>query len=179
MSKETNYIELKTERLLLTPYGMKYLETAYEYTSDIENTKYMMFLPNDTIEEAIEYLTKVDEEWKKDKPALYEFAIIYEGQHIGAIGIDINEERNQAELGWSLNKKFWRKGITSEAATAIVDFAVNKLGIRHFIAHCDSENVASYKLMEKLGMKLTDSYGGRKNKSSDEERIELLYEMYV
>lgn len=180
MTSENNSIEIRTERLLLVPYGMKYLDTAYEYTSDIENTKYMMFLPNDSIDEAKEYLTKCDEEWSKENPILYEFAIIFEGVHVGAVGIDIlDDERTKAELGWSLNKKYWRKGITSEAAFAVVDYAIKEIGIKYFVAHCDSENVASYKLMEKLGMKLKDRYGGRKNKAMEGERIELEYEMYV
>ena len=132
-------VELKTERLTLVPYGMKYLETAYKYTSDLENTRYMMFLPNDSIEEAKEYLEKVDEEWQKETPILYDFAILYDGVHVGSIGIDVlNEERTHGELGWCLDKEYWRMGIMSEAAKAVVDFGVHEVGIRYFIAHCDS-----------------------------------------
>ena len=58
-------------------------------------------------------------------------------------------------------------------------YAAENLGIRHFIAHCDSENTGSYKVMEKLGMKRTGESGGRRNKLSSEERIELLYEKEI
>ena len=67
----------------------------------------------------------------------------------------------------------------SEAALAAVEFGVKEFGIKHYIAHCDGENVASYKVMEKIGMSFKESYGGRKNKSSDEDRTEFLYEMFL
>lgn len=172
-------MEIKTKRLTLRPIGMADLETQYAYTSDYENTKYMMFLPDESIEETKAFLKRVEAEWKKEKPAVYEFAILYENTHVGGVGIDLLDKGKTAEFGWSLNKKYWRKGICYEAAAAVLEYAVNQLGIKHFIAHCDSENVASYKVMEKLGMKRVDCYGGRKNKGSDEERMELRYEMWV
>jgi RimJ/RimL family protein N-acetyltransferase len=51
--------------------------------------------------------------------------------------------------------------------------------VKHLIAHCDAENIASYKVMEHLGMHLTSRSFGRKNKSSDEDREELMYEMQL
>ena len=51
------------------------------------------------------------------------------------------------------------------------------LGIKHFIAHCDTENAPSRRVMEKLGMTLKDEYGGRKNKLSEEERREYLFRL--
>lgn len=50
-------------------------------------------------------------------------------------------------------------------------------GPSRFIAHCDSENTASRRVMEKLGMSLREISHGRKNRSSDEERDECLYEL--
>ena len=67
-------------------------------------------------------------------------------------------------------------GYASEAAAALLSFAEKELGIKHFTAHCDTENTASRRVMEKLGMKLSDEHGGRKNRLSDEERREYLFE---
>ena len=60
-----------------------------------------------------------------------------------------------------------------------MEYAVKELGIRHFTAHCDAENTASYRIMEKLGMTQTSIEGGRRNRASDEDRMECLYELYV
>lgn len=171
-------IEINTKRLMLKPLGMKYLETVHEYAVDIENTKYMLYLPNETLEETMAFLQKTDTEWASDKPSFYEFAIIYENQQVGAVGIYLEDDLS-GELGWIINKKYWRQGIAYEAAAALLDFAIRELRIKHFIAHCDADNVASYKIMEKLGMSRTSTHNGRKNRASEEERTEYKYELYV
>ena len=50
------YLEIKTERLLLRPMDISDLEIVHEYASDKENTKYLRFGPNDTIEETMTFL---------------------------------------------------------------------------------------------------------------------------
>lgn len=59
---------IRTERLLLVPLGPEYLISAHKYSSDIENTKYMMFLPNTDISETESFLHRVQEEWQKPSP---------------------------------------------------------------------------------------------------------------
>lgn len=171
-----NYI--KTERFILELLGMKFLNTVHEYASDLENTKYMMYLPNETIEETVSFLQSVDDEWQSDAPLFYEYAIIYENIHVGAVSLTLCNDM-AGELGWIINKKYQRRGIAYEASRALIEHSVKKLGIKHFIAHCDAENIVSYKTMEKLGMTRTSEYGGRKNKASDEERTEYRYELYI
>lgn len=164
----------------IVPNGMKYLESTNAYATDLENTRYMMFLPNANIEETKSFLESVEEEWKKENQMVYEFAILLGDVHIGAVSADIlNDERTEAELGWIVAKNYWGHGYGFEAAKLVVEFCRTKLGVKKFIAHCDSENVGSYRTMEKLGMKRVSRTGGRKNKSSDEERFEYRYEMEV
>lgn len=172
-------MELKTKRLLLRPLGMQDVESVHEYASDLENTKYMMYLPNTTLEETIDFLQNVEKEWKKQQPDFYEFAIIYEEKQIGTVSLYMENNFETGELGWILNKKYWNKGIITEAAVMLIEFAKKERNLTHFIAHCDTENTGSYRVMEKLGMKRTASYGGRKNKASEEERREYRYELYT
>ena len=172
-------MEIQTKRLLLCPLGLKYLNSTFEYASDIENTKYMKYLPSDAIEETVEFLTGVEKEWQKSAPENYEFAILADGVHIGAICLCLNKDRTEGELGWIINKKYWHKGYAFEAAQALIEYFVGVMKMKHFIAHCDSENIASYGLMEKLGMRRVSCSGGRRNKSSSEERMEYMYELIV
>ena len=97
-----NRIEIITERLILKPLGTEHFQTAKEYSMDYENTKYMCRLPHETSEETMAFLSRVEAEWKKEKPEYYEFAILYEGKHIGAVSIYF--ENGAGELGWILNK---------------------------------------------------------------------------
>ena len=170
-------MEIKTSRLCLRPLGMKYLASTHEYSSDREATKYMMYLPNDTIEETAGFLKNVDAEWGKDKPEFYEFTILFHEKHIGATSLYLDESGTTGELGWIIHRDYWRQGIATEAAKALIKYSVNALRVHHFIAHCDSENIASYTVMEKLGMVKVQCSEGRKNKSSDEQRKEYMYEL--
>lgn len=172
-------MEIKTERLILKPLGIEYLNSTFKYSSDFDTTKYMMYLPSKSIEETADFLEKSEKEWTKESPEFYEFAILFNNKHIGAISLYLNENKTICEFGWIIDKDYWMQGFAFEAAKALLNFVYNNLNIRHFIAHCDSENIASYKVMEKLRMKRTAINTGRKNRSSDESRIEYQYELII
>ena len=167
----------KTGNLRLVRHGIRFLESAHKYSSDLENTKYMLHLPHETIEETKAFLLSIDEEWKKESPDFYEFAILLEGKHIGAVSIYLYQDRSIGELGWILDRDYHGCGYAFEAAKQAIRYGREKLNIKRFVAHCDSENTASYKLMEKLGMKLECVNENRKNRSSPEIRRELQYEL--
>lgn len=169
------YIELKTDRLLLRPLDIKDLDTVHSYASDLENTRYMLFLPNDTKKETENFLIRVSKEWQKDEPGFFEFAITLEGKQIGAVSITLNEERSEGELGWILNKNHWGRGYATEAALAVRDFAENELKVKSIIAHCDHRNKASFELMKRIGMVMVDDSGTRRNIKTGETARELMF----
>lgn len=170
-------IIIETERLRIVPSGPQYLAAVHAYAADRENTAYMLFLPNREIQETAVFLERVAQEWQKDSPAFFEFALLYEGQPIGAVSVDL--EGGAAELGWILHKAYWGQGFAYEAAAAVVQYFAERRGITHFIAHCDTQNTASYRLMEKLGMVRTGESGGRRNHGGDEESREYQYELIL
>ena len=171
-----NGFQIVTERLVLTPLGTVYLDSVNEYALDYENTKYMCHLPNRDSDETLSFLKDVEAEWQKDSPDFYEFALLYGNRHIGSVSVYF--ENGVGELGWIVNRKYWGNGFATEAAKALVDH-FSKRGRRRFIAHCDTENTASFKVMEKLGMTRTGRSGGRKNRGASEESFEYQYELEV
>lgn len=166
---------IQTKRLLLRPLKISDINTVHEYASDLENTKYMMFLPNTSLKETLNFLEGVEREWKKEDPSTFEFAIILDDIHIGAVSISLNKSNETGEIGWILNKKYWNCGYVTEAAKAVLDFAKNKLKLKKVIAQCDFRNTPSFKVMEKLGMKLIDENGIRSYLKRKETAKELTY----
>ena len=67
---------IKTPRLELVPQSMAYLKTTHSYAGDRENMRFMVHLPNDSEEATKEFLEAAEKEWKKVKPAFFEFAIL-------------------------------------------------------------------------------------------------------
>jgi len=146
------YIELRTERLLLRPLSVSDLHTVHEYASDPDTTKYMIHLPNSNLEETYSFLAHVSAEWQKEEPSFYEFAIIYDSMHIGAVCVYLSEDRTEGEMGWVLNKKYCGKGFATEAALAVKSFAAERLKVKKLVARCDSRNLNSARVMEKIGL---------------------------
>lgn len=169
------FYEIKTERLLLRPLDISDLKTAREYSSDVDNTKYMIYLPNQTVEETANFLKRVTIEWKKDELSFYEFAIVANNIHIGAISVYLDEKRKVGEPGWILSKQYQKTGYAYEAARAIKNFALNALRLKKIIAQCDYRNEPSRKRMEKVGMKLESDDGIRTYAKRNETAIELTY----
>jgi len=57
------------------------------------------------------------------------------------------------EIGWVLHPDYHRRGYASEAASALLRYGFERLGLHRIIATCQPENPASYGVMEKIGMR--------------------------
>jgi RimJ/RimL family protein N-acetyltransferase len=56
------------------------------------------------------------------------------------------------EIGWRLSARFWNRGLATEGAAAVLAFAHNSLGLEQVVSFTTTENVASRRVMEKIGM---------------------------
>ncbi len=171
-------MQIQTERLLLRPITPDDLETACAYAMDPDVTRLMMLLPYDDEAEAARALQDAADEWGKARPARWEFAIDLNGRHIGSITCYFQDDPTEMELGWVLHRDHWRHGYITEAARALIA-AAPALGVRRIFACCDSENIASYKTMEKIGMHHVATVPGRHNRGMAGERVELVYELLL
>ena len=59
---------------------------------------------------------------------------------------------NSRELGYVLNENYQNKGYGSQAAKAVIDYFFNK-DLHRIFAECCPQNTASWKVMEKIGLK--------------------------
>lgn len=67
----------------------------------------------------------------------------------------------EVEIGWWLAPEHWGRGLATEAAGAVVDFAFRETGLHRVLAIARPENRASTRIMEKLGMRLSGRHTGR------------------
>jgi RimJ/RimL family protein N-acetyltransferase len=59
----------------------------------------------------------------------------------------------QAELGWTIDPALGGQGLATEAATGLLRICFEHLGLRRVIALCFADNEASWRMMERLGMR--------------------------
>ena len=74
-------------------------------------------------------------------------------EFIGLIALNIGKPKYQsAEVWYKINPKYWGKGYATEALTMLLDFSFNVLKLHRIEAGCAVENIASVKVLEKIGM---------------------------
>ena len=145
---------LTTERLLLRPFQQSDVEDVGIQINDREiaaNTR--------TIEypypagEAARWIGTHHSLWVEGKAAIFAVCQLEPGTLMGAVGIEIDESNQNAELGYWIGRQFRNQGYTSEAASAVVDFGLHTLSLHKIFAHAMTRNPASSRVMERIGMK--------------------------
>lgn len=64
-----------------------------------------------------------------------------------------SQEHRQGEVGYIFNPDYQGYGYATEAATVMLALGFDELKLHRIYGSCDARNVASYKLMERLGMR--------------------------
>ena len=134
---------LETERLILRPYEERDLQDLYEYLSDKEVVAFEPYGPMN-LEEAKKCL--------EDRMASGEYLAMEEkttGKMIGNIYLS-ERYAESVEIGYVLNRRFWKKGYAYESCKRICKYIFEK-GKHRIEANCDPRNNASRKLLERLG----------------------------
>jgi len=149
---------IETERLLLREYTMNDFDALYEILSDAETMQHYP-APYD------EAGTRRWIEWNLDNYSKYGFglwAVILKenGEFIGDCGLTIQNIDGESlpEIGYHINKKYWRRGLAKEAAQAVRDWAFENTEYPSLYSYCKYTNVASYKTAKAIGMHFEKEY---------------------
>lgn len=147
----SKYTTLETDRLVLKPLSINDLDDYHEYSGDEETLKYD-YLPHKTLKESEEGLVT----WYLSAPlGKYGLFLKSSGKLIG--NINFRPETNEKVfIGYTLNKKFWKRGYATEALQKLISLSFNQLDIKQILAKVHSEDRASIALLIKLGFSLVN-----------------------
>jgi RimJ/RimL family protein N-acetyltransferase len=149
------WFPIETGRLLLRQIRADDENHIHDYASDPEVVRLMIWGPN-TREATREFLDRAllaQTQWPRDDVGLA-IELKSERRMIGSIELRIQDHANRtADFGYVLNRKYWGHGYMTESARAILDVAFNQLKMHRVWATCHAQNRASYRVMEKLGMR--------------------------
>lgn len=143
--------ELRTARLLLRPWRLTDVEDAFAYASDPDWGRYLWNTPQPyTYRDAEEWVARcVLNRWEQDA----QFAIEFEGHVIGGVRLNVTDAAGGiAGLGYNVGRAHWVKGFATEAAAAVVAWGLETLHLQRIFATADARNLASIRVMRKLGM---------------------------
>lgn len=160
---------VETERLTLRPMRFSDLNDYHEYTSDDELVKYDYIARKD-IEESTESLMIYN---LINPLGRYGIELKENGKLIGNYSLRIVD--NTVEIGYTLNRKYNGKGYGTEAALALKEIVLMIPEIKYFIGNVDSRNIASIRILEKLGMEKVEET--RRVNTRNEDIISIRYEL--
>ena len=158
-----------THRLRLRRFAPTHLRDFLAYQTHPETLRYLSAAPKTEVE-AADYLERQSTLEIGDEGGWLGFAVELRstGRMIGEVGVYLQPQRQpppqpsqmatpghfgQGDIGWSLHPDYWRHGYATEAGHALLAYVFDERRLHRVTSGCDARNVASFRLMERLGMR--------------------------
>ncbi|MFV5691770.1 GNAT family N-acetyltransferase [Flavobacterium sp. LT1R49] len=142
---------LTTERLTLRQLSSDDKQNVFALRSDTEINKYLDREPSKTIEDAINFINKVNDNIKKNNSIYWVITLTKTKTFVGTICLfDFSNEKNSCEIGYELMTKFQGQGIMKEATQVVIDYVFQTLKFKKILAFTHYENQNSTNLLLKF-----------------------------
>jgi RimJ/RimL family protein N-acetyltransferase len=151
-SRSMGIPRLDTQRLLLREFIPADLDRLAEMLS---NPQVMRFMPGGgpaPRERAAAVLRNSGQEWQERGYGRWAVVPKVEATLIGWCGLGYVPELDEIEVLYLYDQPYWGRGFATEAACASLRYGFETLKLERIIALAVRENVASRRVMEKLGM---------------------------
>lgn len=141
--------ELETERLLLRRFRATDVEDALEYRNDRAFGRFLPHIPYPfTFADAERFVTlNMSEDWQTSPT----FAVVLDDKLIGTVNFEIELAKKTAMLGYAIGRKWWGRGLATEAVTAALRYACGTFSLERIWASTDVRNERSQRLLQRLG----------------------------
>lgn len=171
---------LETPRLLLRPLKMSDSQDVFAYSRDPEVARHVLWDAHETIGQTRAYLRYILKQYRNGEPSTYGIVLKDTGRVVGTIGFMwLNTENRSTEIGYSLARSCWNRGLMTEAVRAVLGMAFDTLKLHRVEAQHETDNPASGRVMLKAGMRREGTMRGRlwnKGKFVDVEVYAILRE---
>ena len=143
-----------TPHLLLRVFERDDWQALHACLADPRVARHMPFDP--LTEEETQEVVQVLVDGRTANPPRYDFALVLRETDalVGSCTLAIRyDELRQAEIYFLLNQVYWGRGYATEAARVILRYGFQDLGLHRVYATCRPANLASRRVLEKLGMR--------------------------
>ena len=144
-------LPLTTERILIREFRAEDRNSYYELMSEKDIQKYLE--SPITREKANERLQKEIDQFQQSGLGLLALCEFSSGKVIGFCGLIQDQSEEGIEIIFGVLPQFRRKGYVFDAATKLISETFKICEINRIVARVDPENVASIKLIKKIGMR--------------------------
>lgn len=143
----------RTERLILRRFDLADAEALHALNGDPEVTRYVGDPPFESVDAARDFVAGYLRDVALPEGDLSRWAVVEHatGDVLGFCGLRRQPDAS-VDLGYRLVRRAWGRGYATEAARATLEVGFGRFGLTAITAHADVENLASLRVMEKLGM---------------------------
>lgn len=144
---------LKTKNYKIRAFERNDLVSFATYRSDENVAKYQSWTDY-SYEDAVTLFENMDYSQFGTVGQWYQLAIVSPDNEelVGDLALHFKDEE-QVEIGFTVSPKHQRKSVGYEAVSTLLSYLFNDLSKHRVVATTDTKNVASYKLLEKVGFR--------------------------
>ncbi|TRW21439.1 GNAT family N-acetyltransferase [Flavobacterium zepuense] len=143
-----------TPRLTLRELTVDDAQHFYELNLDPEVLQFTGDVVFETIDAARQFLENYGH-YKKYGYGRWAVIRKEDGAFLGWCGLKFSEDTGECDLGFRFFKKYWNQGYATEAAKASLELGFTKFGILKIIGRAMTANLASVRILEKIGMEFS------------------------
>lgn len=144
---------IETDRLILRKMTMRDASDMFRYCQDREVARHVLWDAHTSILETRAYIRYNLYQYRNGEPASWCIVLRDVGRVVGTIGyMSYSADNSTAEIGYSLAREHWGKGLMTEALNAVLDESFRTLKLHRIEAMHFSDNPASGRVMAKCGM---------------------------
>lgn len=154
MHMNINLSTLFTDRLILRKLTVNDANDMFEYAKDPELAGMGLWLPFKDMEECVKDLAQNVADYEDGKLISWAMELRDNGKMIGRCGlVDQSFFHSRADISYAMNRNYWGEGLMSEAMKEVVRYSFETLELNRLGAGVLPENIASIRILEKLGFK--------------------------
>lgn len=149
------YIE--TERTIMRKLTKEDAIDFYTLNLDEEVLKFTGDKPFENLQIAVDFLANYDQ---YEKYGVGRLAVIDKAtlKFIGWCGLKYSQDKNEYDIGFRFYRNYWNKGFATETAKKCLEFGFEKLNIEKIVGRAMKENIASIRVLEKIGMTFIENF---------------------
>jgi ribosomal-protein-alanine N-acetyltransferase len=145
---------LETERLVLRRWKKSDREPFAEMNAD---PRVMEFFPKClSRQESDQFVDRIEEHFDNHGFGLYAAEFKASATFIGFMGLHVATFQAHftpcVEIGWRIGVPHWNKGLATEGSREVIRYGFEDLNLDTIVSFTVPENLASRRVMEKLGM---------------------------
>jgi RimJ/RimL family protein N-acetyltransferase len=148
-------MELTLPRLRIREWRLSDWPAAHEYASDPDVVRYLDWGPN-TEAETRAFIRETMHTRRKRPRTRFDLAVALRSTDrvIGGARVWIESaQHREGSIGYTLAQASWRQGYATEVAAGLLHFGFETLGLHRIHAIVEPENIASTRVLEKVGMR--------------------------